>query len=260
VPGRVTSRSRSPRRPATLVLAVAALLLCALAAPVSAGARVIERLDFETGNLRQWDDVQALPGRVVIVRFPVRQGRFAARFFVRPGDDPIGASGERAEGFELTGEREGVVSWWRWSTRFPIGFRPVPGTWNVFTQWHHSGAVCPPPVSFDVRRTSRGSTIGMSLRGGWLNTTTCESQVDHRWAFTRLRRARWYTFRFHVKWCSCGGGFVEVWMNGRKVVPKTYTPTLYAGQFVYVKQGYVRGPAAWRASVFHDGLTRYRPS
>lgn len=252
-------RNRFPRRSATLLLALAALLLGSLAAPGAADAGIIERLDFETGNLRQWDDVQALRRRVILLRSPVRQGRFAARFYVRPGDDPIGASGERAEVFELTGEREGVVSWWRWSTRFPIGFRPVRGNWNVFTQWHHSGSNCPPPVTFDVKRTSRGSNIGMTLRAGWLNTTTCESQVDQRWTFARLRRGRWYNFRFHVKWCSCGGGFVQVRMNGRTVLPKTYTPTLYSGQFVYVKQGYVRGPASWRASIIHDGLQRFRP-
>jgi len=54
-------------------------------------------------------------------------------------------------------------------------------------------------------------------------------------------------------------GFVEVWVNGRKAVPKRYTATLYNGQSVYVKQGFYRNPSGRTHVVYHDGLRRYRP-
>ncbi|MBA2536063.1 MAG: heparin lyase I family protein [Actinobacteria bacterium] len=62
------------------------------------------------------------------------------------------------------------------------------------------------------------------VRGGSLNTSTCWSSSSRHWGLARLRRARWYTFTLHVKWSSNPSvGFVEVWLNGRKVVPKRQT-------------------------------------
>jgi hypothetical protein len=252
--------NRSPRRPA-LLLVLAAAILCALVVPATSTAaiRVLERLNFESGNLRQWDDIQALPGRVGVVTWPRKQGRYAARFVVRPGDDPINASGNRAEAFELTGERQGVASWWRWSTRFPRRFRPIMGDWNIFTQWHHSGPTCQPNVTFHVERTSRRAYLGVNVRGGWLNVGNCTTGSFRRWRLAPLRRARWHTFVFHVKWSSDPNvGFVEVWLNGRKRIRRTHLATLYAGQFVYVKQGYARNYSSRTHVVFHDGLIRFR--
>src|SRR5262245_50565999 len=65
---------------------------------ISAPAAVIWRGDYETGDFSQWGPfhVQAVPGGATIVTSPVRQGSYAARFVVRPGDRPID-SAERAE-------------------------------------------------------------------------------------------------------------------------------------------------------------------
>src|SRR5437773_7048886 len=129
---------------------VVALALAAVGVG-DAHAIIIKRLDYETGSFSQWTAVQAVVGGARIVRSPVHQGRFAARFVVRPGDNPIRATGERAEVYTNTGEGEGTESWWAWSTYFPTGFRPNRNsTWNVFTQWHQSGNMCSPPVAFEV--------------------------------------------------------------------------------------------------------------
>lgn len=247
-------RSRKPVWALPLALVVVALVVPA------ADARVLLRLNYETGNFRQWTALQALPGRAAIVRSPTRQGRFAARFVVRPGDDPIGSTGERSEVFAFTGEGEGSNSWWAWSTYFPRGFRPNPGTWNVFTQWHHTGPVCPPPVNFLVDGSARPARLLLHVRGGSLNPVTCEASFDRRWGFARLRRGRWYDFRFHVRWSSNpAGGLVALWVNGRRVLRRAGIPTLYPGQGVYVKQGFYRNDSGLVTAIVHDGLRLYRP-
>jgi hypothetical protein len=229
------------------------------AAAAPAAAETIQRLNYESGNLRQWTAVQALPGRASVVRRPVTQGRFAARFVVRPGDDPINSSGERSEVLATTGETEGVESWWSWATLFPRTFRANEGAWNVFTQWHHTGPTCPPPLSFVVSKEGPTSRLVLRVRGGSL-PSDCEPAWQRDWTLGGLRRGRWYRFRFHVRWSAdAGNGFVEVWVNGRRRVPRTSAPTLYPGQGVYVKQGFYRGPGSTSSVVFHDGMRRYRP-
>lgn len=236
------------------------IALLAGAAAVPADAAIVQRLNYESGNLRQWTAVQALPGRASVVRSPVRQGRFAGRFVVRPGDDPIGASGERAEVFALTGEGEGVESWWAWSTRFPRSFHPNTGGWNVFTQWHHTGSVCSTPVTFAVEKLDgRAPVLKLTVRGGFLNLGNCAAATSE-WRFAPLRRGRWYDFRFHVRWSSNpAAGLVELWVNGRRKIRPTNVATLYTGQGVYLKQGLYRGPSGVSSVVFHDGMRRFRP-
>lgn len=246
-------------RNAMLAFAVAVALAASAQIP-PAPAAVVQRLNYETGNWIQWTGVQALPGRAAIVRSPVRQGRFAARFVVHPGDDPINSSGERSEVYALTGEHEGVNSWWAWSTYFPQDFRPNPGTWNVFTQWHHTGPVCSPPVNFIVDGSARPQRLLLQLRGGWVDPVTCQAQFDRRFRIGTLRRGRWYDFRFHVRWsANPARGLVALWVNGRRVFRRAGIPTLYPGQTVYVKQGFYRNDSGFSTAIYHDGLRRFRP-
>ena len=126
-----------------LALAVAAC--AALAAPAAGlGAtqsalaipgRALAVGDFETGGLTQWSvAARKRASSIQVVRSPVRQGRYAARFEVRRGDNPIGF-GDRAQIQINTGEREGQVRWYSWSTRVARDF-PRYGAWQVLAQWH----------------------------------------------------------------------------------------------------------------------------
>jgi hypothetical protein len=236
---------------------LAAALLTAVA-PGTADAKVVKRLDFDTGNFRQWSSIHALSRGARIVRRPRTQGRYAARFTVRPGDDPISASGERAEVLFKTGEREGVESWWKWSTRFPKGFRPINGHMNTFTDWHHTGSTCHAPVQFLINAWETPARMELRISAGSYNPSTCDTGSSRWWNIGRLVRGRWQTFVFHVRWSTSGSkGFVELWRNGKKVVPFTRMPTRRAGYDVYLKQGYLRRPANWTSTVFHDGTRRY---
>ena len=101
------------------------------------------RADFETGDLRQWDGVQRVaPDRIQVVEDPVEQGRYAARFEVRDGDNPIDEN-DRAEVQLATDEAEGDVRWYGWSTMFAPGF-PSSDAFQVVTQWRPRGPTARP--------------------------------------------------------------------------------------------------------------------
>ncbi len=67
----------------------------------------------------------------------------------------------------------------------------------------------------------------------------------------------WYDFVLHVKWSSDPSvGFVEVWVNDEKVVPKTAAATLFPGTGAYMKQGYYRSDSELTSAIFHAATTR----
>jgi len=159
----------------------------------------------------------------------------------------------------LSREHAGQTSWWRWSTMFPKSFHPNPGAWNFFTQWHHTGNSCMPPVRFEVDNYYSPPKLRLEIWGGRLHTSTCTPQYKRAWNLGTMRRGHWYTFHFKVHWSPRRSrGFVKVVINGRTRV-HAHAATLYAGQGVYVKQGFYRGPSSLTTTVYHDGLQRYHP-
>src|SRR5262245_27428354 len=83
----------------------------------TANAEVLWRGDFETGNIGQWTKAQQVASdRLQIVNSPVRQGQHSLRVEVKQGDDPINASGNRAELVWMQPENEGNDRYYSWST------------------------------------------------------------------------------------------------------------------------------------------------
>jgi hypothetical protein len=237
---------------------LALLLGVTMWAPASAHARILKRLDFESGNLRQWTYVQAQPGRISVVKSPKRQGEYSARFVVKPGDVPV-TSGERSEVVALTGEHGGSDSWWRWSTFFPKNFNPDHGTWNIFTQWHQTADECPPPLVFAVNTEVVPHRLEMRSRGGRLNAHNCRPGSVRLFKIARFHKSRWYTFKLHVRWSPRRShGLLRLWVNGRQRA-RAHLPTLYEGEGVYAKQGFYRGPSSKTSVIYHDGMQRFRP-
>jgi hypothetical protein len=143
----------------------------------------------------------------------------------------------------MTNEKEGDEYYYRWSTMFASDY-PSAKTWQLFTQWHHSGNSGSPPVEFYVN----GETIYLRVNGSTVV-----------WS-TPLVRGQWQDFIFHVKWSSNPGvGFVELYRNGQLVLPKRSAATLYAGQTNYLKVGLYRNSTiAPVGVVYHDGWIQGR--
>ena len=215
-----------------------ALPVLALAFSTAASADVLWRGDYETGDLSQWAHIDGRPDRLTVVQGPVRQGKYALRVELHQGD--FSSSGTRNEvenSSSQWNEVEGNDKWYAWSTMFPSDF-PAPNTWQVFTQWHHSGCCGSPPAEFDVY----GETIQLAHKGSTILWNT------------PLVRGVWHDFVVHVHWSSTSG-FVDLYYDGTKVLDHKTVQTLNPGEYTYMKQGLYRDASISQvAVVYHDGM------
>jgi hypothetical protein len=208
----------------------------------AAQAEIVWRGDFETGDLSQWTKAQEVaPDRLQVVDSPVRQGKHALRVEVRQGDDPINASGNRAELVWSPVETEGNDRYYSWSTMWAPDF-PSEKTWQAFTQWHQTGNTGTPPLEMYVNGESMYLAIGAEETVVWTHP---------------LERGAWHDFILHVKWSSDPGvGFVELWYDGQEVLRKTTGATMFPGQDNIMKQGLYRNDTISEVGVlYHDGMT-----
>jgi len=221
-----------------------ALIGAAYAAlPAAAGASVLWRGDFSTGDLSQWDRTESVAvDRLRVVRDPEGDGRRVLRTLVRRGDSPIaGATGNRSEVlYTHDRPREGQERYYRWQTLFPDNFNSA-DFWQIFTQWHQYKAGGSPPLAFLVW----GDEVRLGGPGP-------------RWYWTApLETGRWHDFVVRVVWSTNPGrGGVEIWYDGEHALPFTRGATLFANDTVYVKQGlYRKDLIAHDQVVFHTGMT-----
>jgi hypothetical protein len=213
-------------------------IVVGLALPAVAHASIVWRGDFETGDTSQWSTRQAVSDdRLLVVTSPHRQGTYALKATVKNGDDPIGASGNRNELAYLSLEGEGSESYYAWSTMFADDY-PSLDSGQVVTQFHQNDDTGNPPITF----YTEGEEFRFYVNGDVLWRTT-------------LERGAWYDVILHVKWSwDASIGFVELAVNGRVVVPKTFLAT---GTDRYLKQGVYRLAGITADSiVFHDGMVR----
>ena len=210
------------------------LVLCV--APV-ARATVIWSGDYSTGDTTQWSETEGLASRITVQQATVRPGaRYASRVELRNGDYANGGCrNELVRGEPIT---EGSDHYYGWSTQFDSSY-PSNNTWQVFTQWHHSGLDGSPPVEMDVQ----GENISLTVHG------------DHILWYAPLVRGVWHDFVVHVVWSADPSvGYVELWYDGRKAMERNYQQTLYPGQYAYMKQGLYRDASIQQtAVVFHTG-------
>jgi hypothetical protein len=243
-------------------LALALVACAALAAPAAGQGATQSALaipgqalavgDFETGGLTQWSiAARKRTSSIQVVRSPVRQGRYAARFEVRRGDNPIGF-GDRAQIQINTGEREGQVRWYSWSTRVARDF-PRYGAWQVLAQWHAKASGSPPVAFFaegddlvlKVHRTGRPGRV-LSIVDVWRGP---------------LPRGTWRDIKMRVRWSgSDRRGWIELWIDGRRQrfddgTQRRRIRTMYPGIGNYMAMGlYRQSGLARRGVVYHDAF------
>jgi Polysaccharide lyase len=216
------------------------------------GGTVLASGDFETGTLDQWGGQYVVAERSArVVRRPVRQGRFAARFEVRNGDNPIGF-GDRSQVALQTDEREGQVRSYQWSTLFAKDF-PSYSAWQVAAEWH-ANADGPPPLGFYVERDS------LVLRANRHSGPGRPLGAVDLWRGP-LRRGRWVDIGLRVRWSGRDKrGWVELWIDGarQRLDDGSYrraVRTMYPGRGNYFILGYYRASGLRRTGVvYHDGF------
>ncbi len=199
--------------------------------PPTLPGREVARLDFENGFGNAGFQTVSRD-RITQVTSPVAAGKYAARFEVRPGDQPIDAS-ERAELSLNTGESEGQERWYSWAVMFDQSF-PGGGQWQVVSQFH-STAPRQPPVGFYAENDRFRLQV-------WPKNADGSQAAPERtiWS-TPLQRGVWYRLTLHVRWSgSDTAGFVELFVNGKPAGSKTYIRTLAPGSPNYFKMGYYR--------------------
>ncbi|MCK8496665.1 MULTISPECIES: heparin lyase I family protein [Myxococcus] len=216
--------------------------------PPPTGSSVVWVGDFETGDRTQWTRAQMVSAdRLALVSSPKRQGGYALKATVKKGDDPINSSGNRNELVRMTKEPSGSEYYYRWSTMFDSTF-PNVNTWQLFTQWHQESDTVggSPPVEFYVY----GNEVRLNIGG---NPGTIVWRAP-------LVRARWMDFIFHVRWSADAKvGFVELYVDGKLVLPKRYIATQYPGQVNYLKIGLYRNDTITPTGiVYHDGWVMAR--
>jgi len=213
----------------------------------TAAREVVWRGNFETGDIKQWSGAQMVdPNRLLVVTSPVTQGRYAMKTTVYQGDDPIDSSGNRNELVQMTNEASGSEYFYKWSTMFDQSF-PSERHWQLFTQWHQADDFGgSPPVEFYVY----GEEMRLNIGG---------SPGVQVWQ-APLARQQWRDFLFHVKWSSDPKvGFVELYLDGKLVMPKRYIATQYPGQLNYLKVGLYRDEVIEPVGiVYHDKWTMSR--
>jgi hypothetical protein len=233
------------------------------AAPLSAKPAAMS-IDYETNDFKQWSRRfrKFRPDDAAIVESPVRQGRYAAKFVVHPGDTPVpGLHTERTEissDQQQTAGFEGSEQWYGWSVYFPDDFNPSPDTWNVFTQFHATAGPCPrlsPNIAFGVRVHGKAQIQFEALSDS--PGFPCQYKNKNARYIADVQANHWYDFVLHVKWSDDPAqGFYEVWLDGKKVVDFTRAPTLYQGYGTYMTQGLYRGPSPLTSTLYIDALKR----
>jgi hypothetical protein len=230
-----------------IVVAASALLALLVLVGATQAGRPHEWLgDFESANLSQWDAVQeTVDGRVSIEHTVVRQGRYAARFEVKPGDHWAGLAGERAEVLKGVGEVAGDESYWAWSTYFPASFvSDHTSGFQMFTQWHSSSNTNTSGVTFQVV----GERLVVRVEGG------ATSDQWHQYDLGPLVRSAWQDFVVHVRWGSGNDGFLDVWRDGKLMVSHAVGPNIGTGLGTYVKQGFYRPSTSTTTVVYADAM------
>jgi Polysaccharide lyase len=187
------------------------------------------------------------PEQMQIVQDPANEGHNAARFEVKYGDVMSGYSDERAL---LTPpptlwEDEGSERWYRWQVLWPEDYKGDYPKWDQLdsarspagwvVEWHHDANGAVENGSVPLYFGANDTNIKMCLVDQ--ATSTCRENLD----LAPLQRGHWHDFVMHAKWSSDPSvGFLEIWIDGKNVLPKHMTANKYPGMRNYMEAGLYR--------------------
>jgi hypothetical protein len=200
------------------------LLTILFMSATGASAEVIWRGDFETGDTSQWK-VAPKSDAVKIVTEPVREGKYALRI-----DGTNAAKRGKLDRIEFQhqpkppGTAEGTERYFGWSVYVP----------KKLTEDYHS-------VGYFETRNSWRQLMSFEVRGEEIKYSTRVPYALHWTGKDKFTAGVWHDFVVHVLWSrDAKKGFVEIWFDGEKVVPKTMTATLLDENPAFLQVGFMR--------------------
>lgn len=175
----------------------------------------------------------------------VRQGEYSGRFEVRPGDDPNGSGGERAEAYGLRDAQmgEGDAAYYAFSIRHTKQWPQVEKGCCIVAQWRarFSTVTGHPPLMLNTPVGPEGRDAdGMRIlqRAGTCTLPpepTCDHTVNHTLLSGEEFRGdlgKWHDWIIYVDWTATNTGQLKVWhrVEGETdftpVLDETGVPTL----------------------------------
>jgi hypothetical protein len=203
---------------------IAGLMLAFLLSATAGSAEVLWRGDFETGDTKQWKGAPKTDA-VKVVTDPVREGKYALRI-----DGTNAAQKGKYDRIELQhqpappGTAEGTERYFGWSVYLP----------RKLTDSHHS-------LGYFETRNSWSQLMAFEVKGEDILFTTRQPYTRHWSGKGKMTAGKWHDFALHVLWSrDPKTGFVEVWFDGEKVVPLTYTATLRDENVAFFQIGLFR--------------------
>lgn len=250
------------------------LLALGFSTKVSVAGGIVAKGDFESGSAGDWKTWQGRDkGRQFdIVKSPVRQGKYAAKFSVENRDKHGSNSGERSEVSNLlptdipfdNRDREGDNFYYAWSTYFPKDF-PKIKRWAAIVQWHGqfggTGS-----VTLGIKALENGGLYANLNAGKCGSDNFCE-RLKQFSILDNIKKGEWHDFVVRVKWSCSNDGELEVWHKMAdegsydKKVSRSNLPTLKYTHSrcnkVYKKLGLYRSSGNTAThTVYHDGFVQ----
>jgi Polysaccharide lyase len=231
MPKKMNYKRLTCRTVSLMVIGLAPILLYGNAAH----ARLIQYIDFETGDLSQFNgSISKYDGLsyISVENTRRRAGHYAAKCHFDTGQDRVEIT--TANGVSTTGQYgiNGQTNWYGWSMWIPKGISD--DQWTILSQWHYHtpGSIVD---SLETLKGSGNSPTRLSLSPtGMLKFalfhqvgSTQKTDQVYELGNNLIQYNNWNDFVMQVKWTSQTDGFVSLWANGQQVLSLTGTATYF---------------------------------
>lgn len=183
------------------------------AATTPAAAAVVHRR-FDDGTLSGWNTRRLVHADSAVVQDHV-EGRRAVRIELRPGD--YVSEGWRDELTDPYYARLGQELWYGFSTLIPADYPTDEDNSCMLAQWHDWTRPVPPMLA---NRYNKGTFYVTHDNAGIAQMILYKDPA--------FARGVWHDFVYHARWSKGADGYIEGWIDGRKVVDFRGS-TLYPG-------------------------------
>jgi hypothetical protein len=183
-----------------------------------------------------------------------RDGGTAVRLQTLSGDVNVFGSGSSLERADLSLSQantdcyQGKEAWWGHSILFPNEylFSATSGL-SVVMDFHHTGSTG--QANFHVDSSRWDGQLRFRGYGGSQDQNVYEKVIGP------VVKNQWYDFVYHVRWSSGSDGFMQAWVNGKKMLDHQ-GPTLYSGMGCYLKLANYHTAFGQANAVIHDRVIR----